>query len=97
MAAESITQGRRINDGFRIFDSEAGDYWRQWGGTTEEPEKPGEWMVRTPDNKVGSIRGHSVEEHEDGTITVSPSILCTKTDHGHDWHGFLERGVWREV
>lgn len=39
---------------------------------------------------------------DDGdTVTVSPSIL-TSTELGEDrvrleWHGFLERGVWREV
>ena len=37
---------------------------------------------------------HKVVEHEDGTITVSPSILITR--HDGSWHGFLERGVWRE-
>lgn len=39
-------------------------------------------------------RGHIVTEHEDGTITVSPSILITR--HDGSWHGYLERGVWRE-
>jgi hypothetical protein len=32
--------------------------------------------------------GHSVTEHEDGTITVSPSI------QGDKYHGNLIRGVW---
>lgn len=40
------------------------------------------------------VRGHNVVEHEDGTITVSPSILITR--HDGRWHGYLERGVWRE-
>lgn len=35
---------------------------------------------------------HSIVEHEDGTITVSPSILVTG---GEEWHGYLERGIWR--
>lgn len=38
---------------------------------------------------------HKVIEHEDGTITVNPSILITS--HVGTWHGFLEKGVWREV
>jgi hypothetical protein len=39
---------------------------------------------------------HGVTEHEDGTITVTPSILIR--DHrGREWHGFLERGQWRQV
>lgn len=38
-------------------------------------------------------------EHEDGTITISPSIHLHPTPNGSrsGWHGFLERGVWREV
>ncbi len=40
---------------------------------------------------------HTITEHDDGTVTVSPSILATTAAHGYDWHGFLERGVWREV
>lgn len=39
------------------------------------------------------VRGHQVVEHEDGTITVSPSILINR--HDGSWHGYLERGVWR--
>lgn len=41
----------------------------------------------------GALRTHTVTEHEDGTITVSPSIF----DAPDGWHGFLERGVWRSV
>lgn len=40
------------------------------------------------------MKAHKVTEHDDGTITVSPSILITS--HTGTWHGFLERGVWRE-
>lgn len=41
----------------------------------------------------------ALTEHEDGTITVSPSIWLKPTPgvDEHGWHGFLERGVWREV
>jgi hypothetical protein len=44
---------------------------------------------------MGSIEKHDVTEHEDGTITVSPSILLN--DGRKIWHGYLERGIWREV
>lgn len=37
---------------------------------------------------------HSFAEHDDGTITVSPSILAVRPD-GNGWHGYLEHGVWR--
>jgi hypothetical protein len=58
-----------------------------------------EWWIVMPDGVIGSLSPdkHTVTEHEDGTITVSPSILSTQAAHGHDWHGYLERGVWREV
>ena len=51
------------------------------------------WFCTTPNGLFGNISKHTVTEHEDGTISVSPSILVTgeKT-----WHGYLERGVWRE-
>lgn len=58
----------------------------------------GHWVARCPHedpavDMPANLSAHKVVEHEDGTITVSPSILVT----GHDgsWHGFLERGVWR--
>lgn len=53
------------------------------------------WYVKTPNGHVGDVSRHEVTEHEDGKITVSPSILVS--DHtGQLWHGYLERGVWRE-
>ena len=53
----------------------------------------GGWMARPPGNHTGDLSQHDVTEHEDGTITVSPSILITGE---HTWHGYLEKGVWRE-
>ncbi len=46
---------------------------------------------------VANLSKHQVVEHDDGTITVSPSILITKPHKDERWHGFLERGVWSEV
>ena len=66
-------------------------------------------MARLPDfqwdngrksDVFGSLSKHTVTEHEDGTITVSPSILITMRgpeDVEKTWHGFLEKGIWREV
>lgn len=51
------------------------------------------WFACTPSGALGNLANHTVTEHEDGTITVSPSILVTGAV---SWHGFLERGVWRE-
>lgn len=58
--------------------------------------KNGGWYCCTPNGYVGNLQGHDVTEHEDGTITVSPSILVSDGEK-ELWHGYLERGVWREV
>lgn len=57
----------------------------------------GTWMICFPDGLLGNLKNHAVIEHEDGTITVSPSILV-KTTTGHKQvHGFLVRGIWRDA
>lgn len=38
--------------------------------------------------------GWSFEEHDDGTVTVSPSIWDRSEDNG--WHGFLRNDVFEE-
>lgn len=57
-----------------------------------------DWFCTTPNGLFGNISKHTVTEHEDGTITVSPSILVTsgRDARAPSWHGYLERGVWRE-
>lgn len=57
-----------------------------------------DWFCTTPNGLFGNISKHSVTEHGDGTISVSPSILVTSgSKHSEPkWHGYLERGVWRE-
>lgn len=58
----------------------------------------GQWYARAPTDPsiklVANLSGHTVTEHADGTITVSPSIEVS--NHQGRWHGFLERGIWRE-
>lgn len=90
----NTTQGRRVylrpdplpNE---IPCSEPGDYGLGADGV---------WYgyIPKPGFGLGNFSNHMVTEHEDGTITVYPSIL---TNRGDDrvWHGYLERGVWREV
>lgn len=58
----------------------------------------GQWYCVPPTEPelIGNLSRHSVTEHEDGSITVSPSILITHWS-GRRWHGYLEHGVWREV
>lgn len=53
------------------------------------------WFCRTPNGHLGTLSRHTVVEHEDSTITVSPSILVSDGT-GELWHGFLENGIWRE-
>ena len=83
MSAGQITQGRRIHDD----QFSPGDYGLV-GGV---------WHARAPRGHLGNLANHSVTEHEDGTITVSPSILITDGETRDQWHGFLEHGVWREA
>lgn len=71
-------------------DAKPGEYWRTEGGT---------WMCCVPigeEGMLGNLSRHDVVEHDDGTITVSPSILVTGGGDGLQWHGYLERGIWRE-
>lgn len=55
------------------------------------------WQCCPPDTDlIGNLSSHKVTEHADGTITVAPSILIRHWS-GKEWHGYLERGVWRKV
>lgn len=63
-------------------------------------ERDDRWYMVPPDGVLCAIspRKHTVTEHNDGTITVSPSIRRFAThDAPREWHGYLERGVWRTV
>jgi len=52
----------------------------------------GAWFGCTPEGFHANLSAHEVKEHEDGTITVSPSILVTA--HNGTWHGYLRAGQW---
>ncbi len=54
------------------------------------------WYARAPSGLVANLANHQVQEHDDGTISVTPSILVTISGNG-TWHGYLERGVWRNA
>lgn len=82
-------QGRRID----LTEEEPvliepGDYGK---------DQSGHWFCKVPATGFGmaGLGLHQIVEHEDGTITVSPSILATG-HFGKQWHGYLEHGVWRE-
>ena len=99
-------------DAWMLGECAAGSYMRVTSthgkGTTVM------WFIRDPDGQIGTIvsNHHTVIEHEDGTITVQPSILAR--DYTAEelremgvvsilpqglkgWHGWLERGVWRSI
>lgn len=80
-------QGRRVYPGEdgRLHLA-PGDYGKDANGV---------WRARAPRLSRGNFSQHTVTEHEDGTITVHPSIEIVQPPLG-TWHGFLERGVWRE-
>ena len=72
---------------FELHELQPGEYGKNTLGV---------WHCRPPwQHAGGCLARHTVVEHEDGTITVSPSILIEQPPLG-TWHGYLERGVWRE-
>jgi len=90
---EDKTQGKRI------YVNDPNEFWLAKGEYGREPET-GIWYANSPNGHVGNLSNHTVTEHDDGTITVSPSILISTTVGGvkkEVWHGYLEHGVWREV
>lgn len=86
-----FTQGRRVYiEPEQVVPLEqAGDYGQDHDGV---------WWAWAPCKGASQARIslHDITEHEDGTITASPSILMNFGAHGVTWHGFLEHGVWRE-
>lgn len=80
--------------GTRKYADSDGELWLDEGEYGQDQR--GAWMARPPGNHLGDLSNHDVVEHDDGTITVSPSILISGS-HGELWHGYLERGVWREI
>lgn len=94
-------QGRRREDviqepdGHYGFpeDMAPGDYWKTVHLNGNE-----EWYGCTPSGWIGSLRAHTIVEHEDGTISVTPSILVHEgAAERRQWHGYLTNGQWSEV
>jgi hypothetical protein len=98
VSAGDVTQGYRAENVQALYDGPPGGYVFV---DTDDPDDGGPegrvlW-IKDPTGHVGRLGAHDVVEHEDGTVTVSPSIQSTVAVHGYDWHGYLESGVWREV
>lgn len=115
----------KITIGRRVYPDEKGVIHLRAGDYVKDP-KEGYFVIKTPNGIVASIMNHKVIEHEDGTITVSPSVvvknkylhefeskdqfmilreergsLLPEQENRHTyevhWHGFLEKGIWREA
>lgn len=89
-------KGRRIY--FISEDYKPGDYCKLIDAHGEYKESQGDiWVFITPNGLRGRINTKiwNIIEHEDNTITVSPSIKVTGAE-GYAWHGYLKHGVWSE-
>lgn len=76
----------------RLPDCEKNKVPEGWGWDVISYWKAGDvWMLNLGAGQQGNLSQHDVVEHEDGTITVSPSILLEGTHHRH---GYLRRGIW---
>jgi len=82
-------QGKRVYKQNNEFPSNPGEYMKN-------PDES--WVFCVPTGIHGTINSKTwaITEHEDKTITVSPSILVTCHNPEYSWHGFLEKGIWRE-
>lgn len=86
--------------GKRIYPDSNGEMIFSEGDYGKDP-RDGHWYGRPPGGHLGNFTAHEVVEHADGTITVSPSILINPIGEYHNpaektWHGYLEKGIWRE-
>ena len=84
-----------LTPGVRVYADEQGRLRLPEGGFGLDP-RDGNWYARPHGHSTGCLSRHEVVEHEDGTITVSPSILFEEPPL-QPWHGYLERGGWREI
>ena len=105
MASEKVSftlpfQGTRVHSDERGFlNSEAmrqpGAYGRVTSAYVKLHPRMGHWQVTAPDGSAGSLNPaiHRVIEHDDGTITVTPSIDYSMAPW-FGFHGWLTKGVF---
>jgi hypothetical protein len=84
-------QGHRVEfrPGFPGRYAQPGDYCKVPDGV--DPRGNGWWYIVDPTGGAGALDPaiHTITEHEDGTVSVTPSIVAPL-----GWHGFLNHGVW---
>lgn len=90
--------GRRVKPDAEGWLSplEPGDYGRATAPELADHPRLLWWQVCAPDGCQGSLSPeiHQILEHEDGTITVTPSLDMSKWRNGTGYHGFLKHGEW---
>ena len=86
----------------RMADVEEGDlptdlddtqisYWK----SVNDDGSLGCWWIYLPRAGAGCLSRHTITEHNDRTISVSPSIGLRKAaGHRFQRHGFLQQGEW---
>lgn len=74
------------------FESRLPDEICIWKSTYDSEELV--WWFSYPGIGVGCLARHKVVEHEDETITASPSIKL-EGNLGVA-HGYIERNIWRD-
>ncbi len=101
MSVGDTMQGRRLADDASIGDMEPGDYLLRSGRRMVWLCLPNgaQANLQVSDMTATDVRTWGLTEHDDGTLTLSPSILLHPSPPADPvgWHGFLECGVWREV
>lgn len=55
------------------------------------------WYGCCPNGLLCNLKNHNVIEHQDGSITVTPSILVKAGWRHEQWHGYLTKGEWLEA
>lgn len=87
-----MSEQAKLVRGYSERDMRLISYWKN--------EDDGAWYIHFPDGKgdglLGNLANHQVEEHEDGTVSVTPSILTYVGSPKDGRHGYLTKGVWHE-
>jgi hypothetical protein len=86
-----VIHGTRLVDG--VF---ADDPFRPGSYGRVNVQNHWEWRGCTPNGHTCNLSAHEVIEHDDGSISVKPSIRVSMSDK-EVWHGYLEQGNWKQV
>lgn len=104
MAAGDRTQGERLADDAieevmeqRASYSLCDDGTAVWMCLPVGPGQPARVSVHRAGTEPADAKSWEIVEHDDGSISLAPSILLHAGAELPSWHGYLEHGVWREV